>query len=79
MMALHDFDDTANFCIKALAVDEYVIGDFDDNGRVDAADFEPLAHAWLSQPGEDRWDERCDLYADDVIDLRDLAQLAQNW
>jgi len=76
---LHDFDDTANFCIKALAADEYVIGDFDNNGRVDAADLAPLAHAWLSRPGQDRWDERCDLYADDVIDLRDFAQLAQNW
>jgi hypothetical protein len=76
---LHDLDDTANFCIKALAVHEYIMGDFNDNGRVDTADLVTLADAWLSRPGQEQWDKRCDLYADDVIDLRDFVQLAQNW
>ncbi len=76
---LHEVDDSANFCIKALAVDDYVVGDFDNNGKADAADLATLAAAWLSRPGQDLWNPQCDLYKDDWIDLRDLAEFAQNW
>jgi hypothetical protein len=48
---------------------------------VDFYDFAFFASCWHSSPGEDNWDARCDIYEpkDDLIDMRDLGVLADNW
>jgi hypothetical protein len=76
---LYSFNDSANFCIKALAIGEYVVGDFNNNGNADTNDLLTLAVAWMSHPGDDLWDRQCDLYQDGVIDIRDFAEFAQSW
>ena len=78
---LYDFDSTANFCLKALAVDPARIGDFTRNGNINLADFSVLTHAWLSTPGDDNWNSDCNINdsPDNSIDIKDLDVLLKNW
>jgi len=56
-------------------------GNFDDDGDVDLHDYAAFAAAWRARQGQSGWNEGCDISvpADNVIDLRDLAVLADNW
>jgi hypothetical protein len=56
-------------------------GDFDGDGKVDAADFAIFASAWLTGPGDARWNPDCDISipADGFVDAPDLAVFAENW
>ena len=38
-----------------------------------------FVQAWLSSPGEPKWDVLCDLYENELIDLADWAELAKDW
>ncbi len=56
-------------------------GDFDGDGDVDLADLVSLACAWLSVPGNPEWNPKYDIGrgADGIINMSDLAVLAENW
>jgi len=55
--------------------------DFDQSGYVDYVDLYILVQAWLSQPGDDNWDGRCDISnpADGIINLLDFVVFARQW
>lgn len=57
------------------------LSDFDDDHDVDFADFGFLASAWLTKPGDGRWNSNCDITipADNAINKLDLAAFADNW
>lgn len=74
---LYEFDNTANFCIKALAMN--VMTDFNQDGITDSADFAMFASAWLTNSGDDRWNPDYDANLDDTIDIQDLAFFTQHW
>lgn len=74
---LYEFDNTANFCIKALAMN--VMTDFNQDGITDSADFAMFASAWLTNSGDDRWNPDYDANLDDTIDIQDLAIFTQHW
>ena len=38
-----------------------------------------FAEAWIATPESSNWNAQADLAADDIIDFRDFAILAQNW
>lgn len=76
---LYEFDNTANFCIKALAVGGIGITDFNQDGITDSADFAIFASAWLTKPGDDRWNPDCAMNLDDTIDIHDLVIFIQYW
>ncbi|MGA2093058.1 MAG: SMP-30/gluconolactonase/LRE family protein [Sedimentisphaerales bacterium] len=48
---------------------------------VDFKDFAVLANAWGSRPGDSNWDANSDISApaDNVIDMKDLDILCENW
>lgn len=48
---------------------------------INANDLTAMSSAWLSTPGETRWDPSCDISnpGDDIIDNKDLAVLGQVW
>jgi len=56
-------------------------GNLDDDSDVDLRDYATFAAAWRARQGQSRWSEGCDisLPADNVIDARDLAVLADHW
>lgn len=58
-------------------------GDFDGDGDVDLADFAELTSAWLSRPGDAKWNPDCDIGrsddAIDIIDMLDLDVFTNNW
>ncbi len=58
-----------------------LVGDFDADSDVDAADLALLALAWLTEPGDVEWNPACDINtpADNLIDARDFAIFANNW
>jgi hypothetical protein len=60
---------------------EYGCGiiDLNKDGRVDLEDCCLIGAAWKSSPGEDSWNEDCDLVPDEIIDVNDLSVLAENW
>ena len=55
--------------------------DFDESCRVDFYDFNLLANAWLSAPGDDNWNPDCDISDpnDNFIDASDLGVFVDNW
>jgi hypothetical protein len=58
-----------------------LLGDFDADGDVDAADLAVLAPAWLTEPRDAEWNPACDIGtpADNLIDARDFAIFTNNW
>jgi hypothetical protein len=64
-----------------FASDLKLPGDFDINAKVDLADLGTLANAWLSSPGQTKWNPACDISSpkDNVIDFRDFAVFAADW
>jgi len=74
---LYEFDNTANFCIKALAAS--IDTDSNQDAVTDVADFAVLASAWKTEPGDNLWDASCDLNLDNAVDAQDIAILATQW
>ena len=56
-------------------------GDFDEDCDVDMADFAMLALAWLTQPGDAKWNPAYDISNpnDGIIDMLDLDAFIDNW
>lgn len=56
-------------------------GDLDARNGTNHGDFAILALAWHTTPGDARWNPACDISIpyDDLIDLRDLIILGQDW
>jgi hypothetical protein len=48
---------------------------------VDFADYAVLAAAWRSSPGDDNWNQICDISEpnDSIVDERDLDVLGKYW
>jgi hypothetical protein len=75
---LYDFNDTANFCIKGLAVDIIVVqpGDFEPDGDVDIDDLAVFTEQWLLRGLT--WDVAPD-ERDRVVNFLDWAVFADGW
>lgn len=56
-----------------------VLSDFDGDGDVDFVDFSTLAGQWLDVPGEPSADIAPWPNTDNIIDLLDVAVLANDW
>ena len=56
-------------------------GDSNQDTKVNLADYAACALAWLTQPGQPKWNPNCDISipADAFIDWRDLKVFADNW
>ena len=46
---------------------------------VDMTDLAKMSAGWKAQSGEEGYDPDCDLYADGVIDIQDLINVAEFW
>ena len=55
--------------------------DINNDCGVDFKDFVRLASAWLTMMGEDKFKSECDISdpPDELIDIKDLGVLAENW
>jgi len=74
---LYEFDNSANFCIKALTVISET--DLNHDEIIDVVDFSELASAWITMSTDDLWDPRFDLNADDIVNAQDIAILGAEW
>jgi len=56
-------------------------GDFEPDCEVDIADLLIFTAAWLSENGQSLFNQKCDIFlpADNLINFKDLATLANNW
>jgi hypothetical protein len=57
------------------------LGDFDGQYDVDSNDLLIFTQAWLTESGDLLWDPNCNISmpADDIINFKDFAVLAENW
>jgi beta-lactam-binding protein with PASTA domain/N-glycosylase/DNA lyase len=55
--------------------------DFDKDSDVDLGDFAMFASAWLTEPGDSKWNPAYDIsdWPDGIIDELDLAALTKQW
>jgi C1A family cysteine protease len=74
---LYYFNNTANFCIKALTMD--VTPEFNRDRIIDLADLAIFGLAWGAEFTETTWNPDCDLNLDHVIDMQDLVILVEQW
>jgi beta-lactam-binding protein with PASTA domain len=67
--------------LRGIAVAISVLGDFDKDGNVNFVDFAIFASAWLTEPGEAKWNPECDIsdLSYDIIDEVDLAEFTKHW
>jgi hypothetical protein len=57
----------------------YAYIDLNLDDVVDMTDFAIFAAAWHSTPADPAWNSRCDFFADEVIDARDLEAFNDSW
>ena len=53
--------------------------DWNADGIINLAEFEIFSLAWLAEPNETNWDERCDTNGDGDIDIYDFRYFVTNW
>ncbi len=53
--------------------------DIDGNGVISTGDWALLLDAWNTSPGDEAWNENCDITGDKYIDGDDLIWLTDNW
>ncbi len=72
---------SAGFDLDAIGVMNMRTADLDKNGWVDTFDLAILMQAWLSQPGDDNWDNRCDISSpkDNVVNMQDFFVFSGQW
>ena len=72
---------SAGFDLDAIAVLNMRTADFNESGGVDTVDLMILTESWLTRPGDEGWDVRCDISepADGAIDLLDFAVFTRQW
>lgn len=63
--------------------DEPYLADISNDGSVDLVDFSIFADSWMAALGQESYNLKCDLYIDgnskNIIDLKDLEVLAEQW
>jgi hypothetical protein len=76
-----DCNDTDIVDMGAYEFNYAYMGDFDYNCEVDFGDFAMLAFAWLTEPGDVRWNPTCEISIpnDSSINMLDLHVFAENW
>lgn len=57
----------------------YAFIDLDGDGLVTLKDFAVLAMLWGANSDDPSWNPACDLFADDLIDYKDLAAFCDSW
>jgi beta-lactam-binding protein with PASTA domain len=64
-----------------IAVAVAALSDFDKDSDVDLGDFAIFASAWLTEPGDSKWNPACDIsdWHDGIVDELDLAALTKQW
>jgi len=67
--------------VAGLMCRERVAADVNHDCVADMADYAMLTQAYLSRPGDPRWNPDCDISspADDIVDMRDLNVLLRDW
>lgn len=64
---------------KSAPFEISLFGDLDRNGRVNMADIAIVSAAFGSYPEHPRWNAAADVNKDHVVDLRDIAMVAQRF
>jgi len=67
-----------NFYVEA---DEIIwAADFNEDGSVNLIDLATFVSAWLSNPGDGNWNEKCDInFPSDIINILDFNIFAGQW
>ena len=74
---------TGGFDLDAVAVihEKTLLADFNGDGIVNFSDYSIFAAAYMSEPGDENWNQQCDISqpADNVIDMLDFAWFVDEW
>lgn len=57
----------------------FAYADLNFDGNINLEDFAILASAWLTKPGDSKWNPYCDFYTDEFIDMWDLSAFVEVW
>jgi len=57
----------------------FAYADLNFDNNINMEDFAIFASAWLTKPGDIRWNPYCDFYLDNFIDTWDLAAFVEVW
>jgi hypothetical protein len=88
----HKFTKIGNFTVSLTVTDSKglsnvntsqisvsLLGDLNDDGKVSIEDIAILAIAFRSGPGDQRWNEKCDMNHDEIIDIIDISIVATQY
>ena len=75
--------ETGGFDLDAVGVihEKTLLADFNGDGIVDFPDYSIFAEAYLSEPGDENWNQQCDISepADNIIDMLDFVWFVDEW
>jgi hypothetical protein len=74
-----EVDDVSAPTELAFKLIDTLLADLNKDGVVDIQDFTILASAYLTDKGDEGFDERADLTRDQSVDVSDLALLGSHW
>jgi hypothetical protein len=74
-----DSNMTNNVLQSPLTVEIRILGDVNDDGKVDISDVATAAKAFGSHPGYLRWNPIADINLDGKVDILDIALIAKNF
>ena len=57
----------------------YADADFNGDGKVDMADFAVFAEAWLTTSTDAGYHPECDVFLDDLVNMKDFVEVVQSW
>ena len=57
----------------------YADVDFNDDGKVDMADFGVFAESWLTTSTDAGYHPECDVFLDDLVNMKDFIELVGSW
>lgn len=74
-----DYDTNGWSAFMDIVADEYNAADFNGDREVNFLDYAVLALAWRTGLTDGNYNDICDLFDDDFIDLKDLRLFVENW
>ena len=75
----YDEDNLNNVVVDGTVSVLVLVGDIDNNQKVDIRDIGAAAKAFGSYPGHDRWNHEADIDGNDKINIIDIFRIAKNF
>lgn len=78
-LTVTDNHELSNVCVVEVSINKTLLGDINSDGKVNIEDISRVAIVFGSREGEPRWNEKCDLNFDKIINILDLSIVATQY